>query len=79
MSFSDGVDTFKQLKRKTNSRTKRELIIYGIVMFSIYFILSFILSNIMLADAEESRKLAGSIVMSLMTGFIGAVLCPVVL
>ena len=79
MSFSDGVDTFKQLKRKSNSHTKRELIIYGIVMFSIYFIITLILSNIMLVDVEESRKLAGSLVMSLMIGSIGAVLCPVTL
>lgn len=79
MSFSDGVDTYKQLKRKSNVHSKRELIIYGIVMFSLYFIITFILSNIMLVDVEESRKSTGAIVMSLMIGFIGAVLCPVTL
>ena len=79
MSFSEGVETYKQLKRKSNSHTKRELIIYGIVMFSIYFIITFILSSIKLVDVEESRKLTGAIFMSFMTGFIGAVLCPVTL
>lgn len=69
----------KRGNRKPNIRSKRELIIYGIVMFSVYFIITFILSNIMLADAEESRKLPGTIFMSFMIGFIGATLCPVTL
>lgn len=79
MSFSDGVDTYKQLKRKSNAYSKRELIIFGFVMFFVYAALTFILSYISWSDVESTRKVTGSFVMSIITGLAGGVLCPVTL
>lgn len=85
MSFAEGADTLKQLSRKSNSYSKRELVIFGIIIFLIYGIITYICFYFRVEVSSSTPKPGalspelGSLMMALLLGGAVGFLGPVVL